>query len=435
MANETKHIEQLPAEEVLSSVITAAVNDQTMGEIITKALAMLFAQATGIQPPSSQPIMVQPPEIVSVMVLLLRKSFTTPYEAFGGSSLVELIRHSHNVDVNVQDTYAWLINRMAKTYLPSPELPYDRDAAHLIRNMEAGIGNRRISNGDTTPDGVSILRWFWKYRPNIKEIIDDNTEPWTYSRGLTVGIFINQSNYRTQYVRKVLIAANSINASLGEGLYNNYPNAKVYVTNAKTVPTNLWRYDTSDDTSYPSGEGAPITSNIYRSGGFCSSSIYIEKATDSAVTTVANGAPFASFRYIYLYAFERGYLRLGGAHANNYDHNPTTYIYVGCKGEKSDTIHLYCHTTINTTITDIEIGEGACQNLTIQNINGLTAENMYNHILCHLKQDEAGCGAGVVISLGETNMQKLIDAGYDGELDRLAEDYGYTFTDYPTQTE
>ena len=83
---------------------------------------------------------------------------------------------------------------------------------------------------------------------------------------------------------------------------------------------------------------------------------------------------------------------------------------------------------VNTSITDIEVGEGACQNITISNCNGLTAENMYNHILCRLKQDEPMCGEGVTITIGTTNLDKLEAVEeYNLKLTELTDTYGYTF--------
>ena len=105
------------------------------------------------------------------------------------------------------------------------------------------------------------------------------------------------------------------------------------------------------------------------------------------------------------------------------------YIYIGCKGKKTETIRFWASEYgVNGSVKDVEIREGACQNLTLQNLNGLTAENMYNHILLRLKQDEPLCGSGVTITLGSTNIAKLEAVEeYNDKLTELEDTYGYTF--------
>ena len=116
------------------------------------------------------------------------------------------------------------------------------------------------------------------------------------------------------------------------------------------------------------------------------------------------------------------------------------YIYIGCQGEKSQTINLagsrvsaadYCF--------DIEIGDKTniekglvprwypCQNININKFNAVTEDNMINHILKRLKQDEEMCGSGVTITLGATNLAKLTSEEAVALLDSLTNTYGYTF--------
>ena len=52
---------------------------------------------------------------------------------------------------------------------------------------------------------------------------------------------------------------------------------------------------------------------------------------------------------------------------------------------------------------------------------------MYAHILQRLKQDEAGCGSGVTITLGSTNLEKLTNQESQDLLASLRGTYGYTF--------
>jgi hypothetical protein len=143
-------------------------------------------------------------------------------------------------------------------------------------------------------------------------------------------------------------------------------------------------------------------------------------------TNQPNTAPSSFYcGKVYLHDYEHGVYRHGG-HAD-YTNNTTEYYYIGCKGAKTDLIRVWSSGS-NSVTTDVEIPSGACQNLTLQNLDGLTAENMYNHILCRLKQDEAGCGSGVTITLGSTNIAKLEAVEeYNTMLTELEDVYGYTF--------
>lgn len=124
--------------------------------------------------------------------------------------------------------------------------------------------------------------------------------------------------------------------------------------------------------------------------------------------------------------YERGSIRIGGT--SSYTNPYQTYIYLGCKGDKTDTITLVNDSRYpNTVLNDVEIRNGACQNIKLLYCNGLTEENMINHILKRLKQDEEMCGSGVTIALGATNLAKLTSEEAVALLDSLTNTYGYTF--------
>lgn len=427
----SKNIEYVQSEVVGSEIVETATDSSRLGDLITEAWAQQYARSTGLKvvPQPAVQVETEVVELKALLLALLRAVWKTTCRLFNGHSLGEVFSAAVISNKSVDDAYEWLLNRLTKSYLPTPSLPQPQDAPHLVENLQAGLGSRRMS-GPNVPDGTSLLRMFANSsaRRSVTEIVDDNIG-WTWntqSFSLTNN-FLNAGSYPFSNVRRVVLGCSAVNYAIGEGLYNSYSNMKVYLAHLATVPSNLWRYSTSDDTQYPSTEGVPIT-NEYRSGGFSSGEIHLEAATKSALTEANNGAPFTSFKKIYLPAFERGYLRFGGSGAAS--HNPTTYILCGCKGDKTDTITLFCYSTVNTTITDIEIGEGACQNLTILNIEGLTAANIYSHILQRLKQDEADCGDGVTITLGATNLAKLEDEQHPEYASLLAElrtTYKYTF--------
>ena len=125
---------------------------------------------------------------------------------------------------------------------------------------------------------------------------------------------------------------------------------------------------------------------------------------------------------------------------NNHDSTSNIeYVHIGCKGEKSQTVCLGKKVTSAPNCLDIEIGDKRnidkgleprwypCQNININGFNSVTEENMINHILKRLKQDEEMCGSGVTITLGATNLAKLTSEEAVALLDSLTNTYGYTF--------
>lgn len=85
------------------------------------------------------------------------------------------------------------------------------------------------------------------------------------------------------------------------------------------------------------------------------------------------------------------------------------YMFFGCKGEREYVINIVAYATngIPDFTTDIEIGDGALQNITIKGFNALTRENIVNHILVKLG-DNTGQSA-LTLTLGATNLAKLTD--------------------------
>lgn len=77
--------------------------------------------------------------------------------------------------------------------------------------------------------------------------------------------------------------------------------------------------------------------------------------------------------------------------------------------------------------TDVELKDGWCKNLSLTVFPNLTEVNIYSHILQKLKQDEAGCGSGITITFGSTNLAKLTSEESQELLASLRGIYGYTF--------
>lgn len=104
-------------------------------------------------------------------------------------------------------------------------------------------------------------------------------------------------------------------------------------------------------------------------------------------------------------------------------------IYVGYKiNDKTHSFTIAGGTdSVYTELTDIVLKQGWCKPFTCSIATSLTEENMINHILKRLKQDDEMCGSGVTITLGATNLEKLTSEEAVVLLDSLTNIYGYTF--------
>ena len=110
-------------------------------------------------------------------------------------------------------------------------------------------------------------------------------------------------------------------------------------------------------------------------------------------------------------------------------------IYVGyITNDKTRSVGVF-HSAYNIDIaqvTDVELQQGWNKPFSVvsnygKGFSSLTEANMYAHILQRLKQDEAGCGAGITISLGTANLARLTSAESVALLAELRGTYGYTF--------
>lgn len=128
---------------------------------------------------------------------------------------------------------------------------------------------------------------------------------------------------------------------------------------------------------------------------------------------------------IFYHDYEHGTIYIGVS--GTFSNKNTKYLYVACKGQKDEQITITSQYTKDTILRDIEIGEGVCQNITLHYCHGLTEENIINHILKKLKQDEEMCGRGVTITLEKENLAKLTSEEAVALLDSLTNTYGYTF--------
>lgn len=120
----------------------------------------------------------------------------------------------------------------------------------------------------------------------------------------------------------------------------------------------------------------------------------------------------------------------GNNYNSNWNSTTLKYMYIGYDtNDKSKSVTLKSQRLL--FLEDIELQDGWCKPFAFLTINNnplmLTEENMINHILKRLKQDEEMCGSGVTITLGATNLARLTSEEAVALLDSLTNTYGYTF--------
>ena len=396
-----KHIEQIQP-EVAAEELERIVREEG-DATATAALTALLHNVTGCDIPQTDTTpQSDVDELVPLAVSILRRHWTTPLTALGDGttpmSLADLMRRL--IGDRVQGNEALGI-------LPANDNIPTAVAALTKRHIDDGLTLTLTDGTDgstptttSLPDGLSLAQLLCSgLADSVTEIRDSNTG-WTMSKQMSVRDYIA-----------------------------NFPQAQVFHFNCGKVTA--WQCNGNaravtlifdNCTEIPSrfiGESSNNGLNTQCPNFIVY--IYGLKTTNNSEN--GNGTIYAG--EFYLPDYERGVWRVGGS--ASFSNSCTKKIYVGCKGSKSDTIRFW-HFYEQSTVTDFEIGDGACQNITISNLVGLTPENIYNHILCRLKQDEPMCGEGVTITLGTTNIDKIEAVEeYNLKLTELTDIYGYTF--------
>ena len=390
-----KHIESIQPELAADDITRLLADDDATA---TAALTRLLHDWTGCAiPPTATIPESEVEELVPLCVSILRRHWQTPLTCLGDGttpmSLSDLLRQS--IGDRVQGNEAWSIppsNANIPTAL----------AALRQRDMSSGL-TLTLSDGTTTslPDGISLAQLLCgsDVADTITELKDDNVG-WT---------------------------ADVSNALLR--LMQIFDNARLFTLNCKKATQRLLDefrdgIDREYDLHFPMlGDiGDVNVIGQYYVDRMPTMNVYLNALKHTNQTANTSSSFYA--RRIYMPNYESGSYRQGGS--GTYSNPNTTYMMVGCKGKNTELARIWSYTVNN--ITDFEIADGACMSITLQGFDNLTAENMYNHILCRLKQDEPMCGEGVTITLGTTNLDKLEAVEeYNLKLTELTDTYGYTF--------
>lgn len=395
-----KHIEQIQPEYAADDMTALLLSDATA----SAALSRLLHDWTGCAiPPTADTPQSEVEELVPLCLSILRRHWQTPLTALGDGttpmSLADLMRRL--IGDRVQGNEAWSIPAIHADIPTAVAALRQRDmSSGLTLTLTDGTDGSATTSPTTTslPDGLSLAQLFCSgLADNITELHDSN-KGWTMSKPIPLTTFPNAT--RMEYGCKEITVQIST-AKTNRVIDIVFPHC--------TVVTGYGHF-------YVGNNAGSISPNV---------SIHFDALETTNFTD--NNRPCASVGKLFFPMYKRGAWRVNGS--NDWSNSTTSYIYIGCKGEKTDTIRFWGHSSGNASVlTDIEIREGACQNLTFDGLKNLTAENMYNHILCRLKQDEPMCGEGVTITLGTTNLDKLEAVEeYNLKLTELTDTYGYTF--------
>ena len=388
------NIEKTISEHAVSDILTPMLASQD--RIVTEDVAPLFDQATGLDtPPASGTVTTTIEESRSVITAIIRKAWTAPMTMLGGASVISYIAAA----------YTYLRQRLQgnETY-GIPDRRSEISASSPLAANLALLNDRKISGAIGAPDGISFAQLVGSSdaAASVTEITDDNTG-WTMDKANSLYDLINRFPNAAQFEIRA----------------KNYTVRQWPDNSSITRDVEIWMYGLE---SILDGDNLPLIGGN-NSSGITGGKLHLPDV--KTMNQVSTARVMLNVSYLYLEGFEYGVYRIGG-HAG-YTNTRTQYIYLGCKGSKTSLIRAWNYDS-NSVTTDIELRNGACQSVTLQNCNGLTAENMYNHILCRLKQDEAGCGSGVTITLGTTNIEKLEAVEeYNTKLTELEDTYGYTF--------
>lgn len=385
------NIEKTISEQAVSDILTPMLESQD--RIVTEDVAPLFDQATGLDtPPASGTVTTTIEESRSVITAIIRKAWTATLTMLGGASVIGYITAA----------YTYLRNRLQgnETY-GIPDRRSEISASSPLAANLALLNDRKIGGVPDAADGMSLAQLLCSTSAasSVTEIVDDNTG-WTAN---SQGALQRMMQIFTT-CRDFTLNCKKVTANLESEFYNSSREYNIrfpQLTDVGDVRV-IGQYYVDREPAF----------NVY---------------LDALETTNQTSNTYSSFyaRRIYIPNYKSGVYRQGGSGTASNPH--TTYMLVGCKGAKTELVRVWSYYD-QSSLVDFEISEGACMNITLGGFPNLTAENMYNHILCRLKQDEPNCGSGVTITLGSTNIAKLeaVDE-YNTKLTELEDTYGYTF--------
>ena len=287
------------------------------------------------------------------------------------------------------DIYAHLDSRCTD-YTPAAYAsyilrPYDpmrpfvpRTLPNLLQAITA-FSARKISNGSATndgiPDGVSLAHLLLSADASAVTILKDDNPALVYNRDNFI-----------------------------QTLCSIFPNMTRLEMNCSALNGRFWTIDTVTQNRaldivvrgcksihLPQANQSLFQSS-YGSVGFPNIRLWIYGLEDGAnVVNCTRGMVCGEF---YLPDFNKGTFQIGGS--ASYTLGAALHkVYVSCKGKGIGSVTIAVQS--NSTVTDFEVEEGANRSINIGGFNGLTLDNILNHIALRLTNQ----GSGLTLTLSQ----------------------------------
>ena len=272
-------------------------------------------------------------------------------------------------------------------YLPAdfPD-PFARNLAHLLQAVQS-LSPRKISNGgapsDGIPDGISLAHLLLSADASAVTILKDDNPAWVYNRDNFI-----------------------------QTLCSIFPNMTRLEMNCSALNGYFWRLDTvAQDKAldivvrdcksiHLNQANQSLFWSSYGSVGFPNIRLWIYGLEDGAnVVNCTRGMVCGEF---YLPDFNKGTFQIGGG--ASYTLGAALHkVYVSCKGKGTGSVTIAVQS--NSTVTDFEVEEGANRSINIGGFNGLTLDNILNHIALRLTDN----GSGLTLTLSQAVYTAVIE--------------------------
>lgn len=315
------------------------------------------------------------------------------------------------INTNLRVAYEHLVSRTSK-YPVNYDIA-DRtiwDSEHLLTALTA-FSARKISNGsapnDGIKDGTSLAHLLLSADASAVTILKDDNPAWVYNRDNFI-----------------------------QTLCSIFPNMTRLEMNCSALNGRFWTIDTVTQNRaldivvrgcksihLPQANQSLFQSS-YGSVGYPNIRLWIYGLEDGAnVVNCTRGMVCGEF---YLPDFNKGTFQIGGG--ASYTLGAALHkVYVSCKGKGTGSVTIAVQS--NSTVTDFEVEEGANRSINIGGFNGLTLDNILNHIALRLTSN--GTGKTLTLSQAVRDAIHAAESTYGIE-NIIVTQKGWTLSPAPT---
>ena len=361
-------------EKIKSEDLGCQVQDANPGNF---GIEQEVAQLVGATVPSpTEPSADDARELGAQLLVFLRRALT-PIQSALRTALAAIYAH---LDSRCTDyTPAAYAPFTPTHHAYDPMRPFvPRTLPNLLTAITA-FTPRKISNGGATsdgiPDGISLAHLLLSADASAVTILKDDNPAWVYNRD------------------------NFIHT-----LCSIFPNMTRLEMNCSALNGYFWRLDTvAQDKAldivvrdcksiHLNQANQSLFWSSYGSVGFPNIRLWIYGLEDGAnVVNCTRGMVCGEF---YLPDFNKGTFQIGGG--ASYTLGAALHkVYVSCKGKGTGSVTIAVQS--NSTVTDFEVEEGANRSINIGGFNGLTLDNILNHIALRLTDQ----GSGLTLTLSQ----------------------------------